>query len=88
MDLTPSCARILQERVNAVEEILNSESDRLMTLRDTLKGRPLLKNLPDLARGLCRIQYGQVTHFEYRDVLIDRVDKVHAARIGCITTGI
>ncbi|KAF9069829.1 DNA mismatch repair protein MSH3 [Rhodocollybia butyracea] len=45
--------RVLQERVDAVEEIITSSSDKLVTLRQTLK------NLPDLARGLCRIQYGQ-----------------------------
>ncbi|KAF5391272.1 hypothetical protein D9757_001964 [Collybiopsis confluens] len=43
----------LQERVDAVEEIINSSSEKLVTLR------LVLKNLPDLARGLCRIQYGQ-----------------------------
>jgi DNA mismatch repair protein MSH3 len=37
-----------------VEEIIESSSDKLLTLRTILKG------LPDLARGLSRIQYGQV----------------------------
>lgn len=45
----------LQERVDAVREIRDSDSEKLEMLRRTLKG------LPDLARGLCRIQYGQVT---------------------------
>ncbi|KIK59832.1 hypothetical protein GYMLUDRAFT_261825 [Collybiopsis luxurians FD-317 M1] len=45
----------LRERVDAVEEIIHSTSDKLVTLRQ------ILKNLPDLARGLCRIQYGQCT---------------------------
>ena len=46
--------RALQDRVDAVEEILSSSSDLLVTLRH------ILKNLPDLAKGLCRIQYGKV----------------------------
>ncbi|KAJ3880958.1 DNA mismatch repair protein MSH3 [Lentinula edodes] len=46
---------VLQERVDAVEEIITSSSDKLVTLRQ------ILKKLPDLARGLCRIQYGQCT---------------------------
>ncbi|KAJ3864053.1 DNA mismatch repair protein MSH3 [Lentinula novae-zelandiae] len=46
---------VLQERVDAVEEIITSSSDKLVTLRQ------ILKRLPDLARGLCRIQYGQCT---------------------------
>ena len=44
----------MQDRVNAVQEILESNSERLVTLRSILRG------LPDLAKGLCRIQYGQV----------------------------
>lgn len=47
-------ASALQQRVNAVEEILANESETLTTLRG------VLSRLPDLARGLCRIQYGQV----------------------------
>lgn len=46
--------RVLQDRIDAVQEILESDSERLVTLRNILRG------LPDLARGLCRIQYGQV----------------------------
>ena len=44
----------MQDRVDAVQEILESNSERLVTLRSILRG------LPDLAKGLCRIQYGQV----------------------------
>ncbi|KAF9466351.1 DNA mismatch repair protein MSH3 [Collybia nuda] len=47
--------RVLQDRVDAVEEILASSSDKLVTLRQ------ILKRLPDLAKGLCRIHYGQCT---------------------------
>ncbi|KAG6821075.1 hypothetical protein H0H93_007234 [Arthromyces matolae] len=46
--------RALQERVTAVEEILESSSEKLAKLREVLRG------LPDLARGVCRIQYGQI----------------------------
>ncbi|KAJ7046634.1 muts domain V-domain-containing protein [Mycena alexandri] len=45
----------LQLRIEAVEEIIESSSDILVTLRQ------LLKRLPDLAKGLCRIQYKQCT---------------------------
>lgn len=41
--------------MDAVEEILASSSEKLVTLRQ------ILRQLPDLARGLCRIQYGQVS---------------------------
>lgn len=48
----------LQARVDAVDEIMSSDepgvSERLLKLRETLKG------LPDLAKGICRIQYGKV----------------------------
>ncbi|PCH38453.1 hypothetical protein WOLCODRAFT_65402 [Wolfiporia cocos MD-104 SS10] len=47
--------KILRERIDAVEEILQDESPKLTRLRD------LLRRLPDLARGLCRIQYGKCT---------------------------
>ena len=47
---------ILQERVDAVEEILEAGSANLVKLRTLLKG------LPDLVKGLCRIQYGKVGH--------------------------
>lgn len=50
----------LQERIDAVEEILQDNTPKLITLRNVL-GR-----LPDLARGLCRIQYGKVLCFCYQ----------------------
>ncbi|CAA7265435.1 unnamed protein product [Cyclocybe aegerita] len=55
---------ILQARVDAVEEILESTSETLLTLRG------LLKRLPDLAKGLCRIQYGQCTPKELSVLLL------------------
>ncbi|TBU29038.1 muts domain V-domain-containing protein [Dichomitus squalens] len=45
----------LRERTEAVEEILANKSPKLTQLRE------LLRRLPDLARGLCRIQYGKCT---------------------------
>ncbi|KAH9890684.1 muts domain V-domain-containing protein [Cubamyces lactineus] len=45
----------LRERTDAVEEILTNRSPRLTVLRE------LLRRLPDLARGLCRVQYGKCT---------------------------
>ena len=48
---------MLQERVDAVEDILSVQSAKLVMLRNLLKG------LPDLAKGLCRIQYGKVSIF-------------------------
>lgn len=45
---------ILQQRVDAVEEVLQSHSHILDKLRITLRG------LPDLVKGLARIQYGKV----------------------------
>ncbi|KAJ7740749.1 muts domain V-domain-containing protein [Mycena maculata] len=51
--LVDKCA--LKERIDAVEEIVDSSSEKLATLRQ------LLKRLPDLAKGLCRIQYKQCT---------------------------
>lgn len=46
--------RVLQERIDAVEEIISTSSQHVHTLR------PVLRGLPDLAKGLCRIQYGKV----------------------------
>jgi DNA mismatch repair protein MSH3 len=46
--------RVLQERIDAVEEIISTSLQHLHTLR------PILRGLPDLAKGLCRIQYGKV----------------------------
>ncbi|KAJ7172624.1 muts domain V-domain-containing protein [Mycena filopes] len=45
----------LQLRIDAVEEIVESSSAKLVSLRQ------LLKRLPDLAKGLCRIQYKKCT---------------------------
>ncbi|KAJ7343625.1 muts domain V-domain-containing protein [Mycena albidolilacea] len=45
----------LELRIEAIEEIVESSSDKLVSLRQ------LLKRLPDLAKGLCRIQYKQCT---------------------------
>lgn len=41
--------------MDAVQEIVESTTETLLTLRD------VLKRLPDLAKGLSRIQYGQVS---------------------------
>ena len=46
---------VLKERTDAVEEIIATTSPKIVILRQ------LLKKLPDLARGLCRIQYGKVS---------------------------
>lgn len=64
--------RVLQDRVDAVEEILASSSEKLVTLRQ------ILRQLPDLARGLCRIQYGQCTPQELA-VLLPAFDKIAIA---------
>jgi DNA mismatch repair protein MSH3 len=53
-NLTLFASSVLQDRVDAVEEIISSSSDKLVVLRQ------VLKKLPDLAKGLCRIQYGKV----------------------------
>lgn len=47
--------RILRERFDAVEEIHQGQSANLIKLQGLF-----LKRLPDLVRGLCRIQYGKV----------------------------
>jgi len=52
--------RVLKERVNAIEEIRTSSSDKLVALRG------VLKDLPDLSMGLCRIQYGKVRMLRIR----------------------
>jgi DNA mismatch repair protein MSH3 len=44
----------LQARVDAIEEIMNNKSYHLEKMRS------LLVNMPDLVRGLTRIQYGKV----------------------------
>ncbi|OCH90300.1 hypothetical protein OBBRIDRAFT_826026 [Obba rivulosa] len=48
-------ASVLRQRSYAIDEIIHDTSPRLTLLRQ------LLKRLPDLARGLCRIQYGKCT---------------------------
>ncbi|KAG6831187.1 hypothetical protein H0H92_012327 [Tricholoma furcatifolium] len=70
--------RVLQERVDAVEEILESSSGKLATLRE------LLRKLPDLAKGLCRIQYGQCTPQELA-VLLPAFNKIAIAFEGFAT---
>jgi DNA mismatch repair protein MSH3 len=50
---------VLQERIDAVEEIISTPSQHLHMLR------PILRGLPDLAKGLCRIQYGKVYDLLY-----------------------
>ncbi|KAH7922832.1 hypothetical protein BV22DRAFT_1113691 [Leucogyrophana mollusca] len=61
--------RILQDRVDAVEEIISSSSKELVALRQ------VMKKLPDLAKGLCRIQYGKCTPQELAVILpaFDRI---------------
>ncbi|KAH9926110.1 muts domain V-domain-containing protein [Fomitopsis serialis] len=61
--------RILQERVEAVGEILADETPKLTLLRESLK------RLPDLARGLCRIQYGKCTPQEL-SVLLPALSRI------------
>ena len=59
--------RVLQERIDAVEELISTPLQYLHTLR------PVLKGLPDLAKGLCRIQYGKVYEVSYvRTILLIR----------------
>ncbi|KAF5365702.1 hypothetical protein D9758_003271 [Tetrapyrgos nigripes] len=62
----------LQERTDAVEEIISSSAENLVALRQ------ILRKLPDLARGLCRIQYYQCTPKELA-TLIAAFDKVAKA---------
>ncbi|KAH9063827.1 DNA mismatch repair protein MSH3 [Lactarius deliciosus] len=64
--------KILQERIDAVEEIISTTSQHLHTLR------PILKGLPDLAKGLCRIQYGKCTPKELA-VLLPAFNKIATA---------
>lgn len=47
------------QRLDAVKEILETPSVSI----EKLKG--LLKNQPDMQRGLSRIQYGKVSHFVF-----------------------
>ncbi|KAG9120901.1 Mismatch repair protein msh3, partial [Ceratobasidium sp. 392] len=54
---------ILQKRVDAVEEILNAKELKVERLQLLLKG------LPDLVKGLCRIQYRKATPPELATML-------------------
>jgi DNA mismatch repair protein MSH3 len=54
---------ILNQRIDAVEEIKFSKSPQLVELCR------VLKRLPDLAKGLCRIQYGKCTCQELASLL-------------------
>ncbi|KAI9308314.1 DNA mismatch repair protein Msh3-like protein [Cunninghamella echinulata] len=42
----------LEERTLAIDELLNSDNPKIE------KGKSLLKNMPDIEKGLCRINYG------------------------------
>ncbi|KAJ6630634.1 DNA mismatch repair protein MSH3 [Mycena sp. CBHHK59/15] len=75
--LVDKCA--LQDRIAAVEEILSSSSDKLVSLRQLLKG------LPDLAKGLCRIQYKQCTPQELA-VLLAAFNKIANTFVGIETS--
>jgi DNA mismatch repair protein MSH3 len=46
--------RALQARIDAIEEIINEKTYHMEKLRG------LLINIPDLVKGLTRIQYGKV----------------------------
>ncbi|KAI0948577.1 hypothetical protein AcV7_009281 [Taiwanofungus camphoratus] len=64
--------RILKDRIDAVEEILLDKTPKLTVLRE------LLKRLPDLAKGLCRIQYGKCTPQEL-SILLPSFNKIATA---------
>ncbi|KAI0031692.1 muts domain V-domain-containing protein [Vararia minispora EC-137] len=61
--------RLLRERTDAIEEIITNSSMHLVQLRGTLR------QLPDLAKGLCRIQYGKCTPKELA-MLLQAFEKV------------
>ncbi|KAH0827010.1 muts domain V-domain-containing protein [Lanmaoa asiatica] len=65
-------ARLLQERIDAIEEIITSPSEKLVALRQ------VLKKLPDLAKGLCRIQYGKC-HPQELAILLPALNRVATA---------
>ncbi|KAI0792873.1 muts domain V-domain-containing protein [Abortiporus biennis] len=67
----------LKERTDAMEEILSTQSPKITTLRQLLKTGKA-GSLPDLARGLCRIQYGKCTPQELAD-LLPAFNKIGAA---------
>ncbi|PPR04975.1 hypothetical protein CVT24_010433 [Panaeolus cyanescens] len=72
--------KLLEERIDAVQEILECEHDVLFNLRELLRG------LPDLAKGLSRIQYGQCTPHEL-SVLIPAFNKVARTYDGVDLSG-
>src|SRR5713226_3897993 len=72
---------LLQERIDAVEEIVGSPSMKLVQLREVLRG------LPDLAKGLCRIQYGKVCISRFLSSLLT-VSIVHYKRTRSSSFGI
>ncbi|CAE6491489.1 unnamed protein product [Rhizoctonia solani] len=63
VELFTNASRILQERVDAVEEILETKELKIERLQLLLKG------LPDLVKGLCRIQYKKATPSELATML-------------------
>lgn len=76
---------VLQERIDAVEEILHDNTPKLVTLRD------LLRRLPDLARGLCRIHHGKVRtsiNFDSLSSIRSQRQSVLPSRISSRTYGI
>ncbi|KAF8331322.1 muts domain V-domain-containing protein [Cantharellus anzutake] len=60
---------MLQERIEAVEEIKKSTSSSIVKLRQLIQG------MPDLAKGLCRVQYGKCTPKEL-SILLEAFDRV------------
>lgn len=69
-----SIVSVLRERTDAVEEARIGGAANLAKLRDILKG------LPDLARGLCSIQYGRVGGRYYIPTNLISEMTVHAQR--------
>ncbi|KAG8217898.1 muts domain V-domain-containing protein [Butyriboletus roseoflavus] len=67
--------RLLQDRIDAIEEIVTSPSEKLVALRQ------VLKKLPDLAKGLCRIQYGKCSPQELA-ILLPALKRVATAFDG------
>jgi DNA mismatch repair protein MSH3 len=62
--LCPADNSALQSRVDAIEEIIESNTYHMEKLRS------LLVNMPDLVKGLTRIQYGKATPTELATVLV------------------
>ncbi|KIK97398.1 hypothetical protein PAXRUDRAFT_824943 [Paxillus rubicundulus Ve08.2h10] len=62
----------LQDRIDSIEEIVTSSSEILVALRHALK------KLPDLAKGLCRIQYGKCSPQELA-ILLPALNRVATA---------